>query len=32
MSLAGNVTAGEPANLVIPITGENQEEIRLVKK
>jgi hypothetical protein len=31
-SVAGTVTAGEPANLVIPITGENQEEIRLIKK
>jgi hypothetical protein len=31
MSLAGNVTA-EAASLVIPITSENQEEIRLIKK
>ncbi len=31
-SLAGNVTAGEPANIVIPITSENQEEVRLIKK
>lgn len=31
-SVAGTITAGAPANLVIPITGENQEEIRLIKK
>ena len=31
-SVAGTITAGAPANLVIPIAGENQEEIRLIKK
>ncbi len=31
-SVAGTITAAEPANLVIPITGENQEETRLIKK
>ncbi len=31
-SFAGTITAGEPANVTIPITGESQEEIRLIKK
>jgi len=29
---SGNIVAGEPANLTIPLTGESQEEVRWIKK